>query len=243
MGRRSFMRILKFGVHQGCLKVIHVPFGTACALVNRTDGDFGEISAEMLRREAAELSSLDTSQPAPMPEQLGRRYVREAAVVYLQRPFDVKEYMNEAHINRGSRPDSIGNLADSTGDAYVTLDDSVQIVGDDDGILASDDTETYACAPYCKLYSSVPPPSTVRSLFLFIFLLLRIPDSPTVNGEESFCVQICRLLCEMEEKPNSQLAALFNTSHKLVSRYTDALAGLGKLLTSKVSTGTSFSLV
>ena len=64
-----------------------------------------------------------------------------------------------------------------------------------------------------------------------------------MNGEESFCVQICRFLCEYEEKPNSLLAAHFNTSHKLISRYLDALAGIGKLVTSKISTGTTFSLV
>lgn len=70
-----------------------------------------------------------------------------------------------------------------------------------------------------------------------------VSDAPNVNGDESFCVQLCRILCEMDEKPNTQLATVFNTSHKLISRYTDALAGLGKLLTSKVSTGTSFSIV
>lgn len=56
-------------------------------------------------------------------------------------------------------------------------------------------------------------------------------------------MQICRFLCGSEERPNSQLAVHFNTSHKLVSRYADALAGVGKLITSKVSMGTTFSLV
>uniref|UniRef100_A0A5K3EMT5 B-block_TFIIIC domain-containing protein n=1 Tax=Mesocestoides corti TaxID=53468 RepID=A0A5K3EMT5_MESCO len=215
MGRRSFMRILKFGVQQGCLKLIHVPFGTACALVNGSDGDCGEVSAEMLRKEAAELSSLEISQAESLPESTGRRHVREAAVVYLQRPFDINKYMVEAHINRGSRPDSVSELVDGNNiDNSPTSDEPSP--GDGHDLMRMENGDAFACAPYY---------------------------TPNVNGEESFCVQICRLLCRTGGKPNSQLAAHFNTSHKLMSRYTDALAGLGKLLTSKVSTGTTFSLV
>lgn len=149
LGRRAFVRLLKFGVHQGCLKVIHVPFGTACALINRNEGESGEISAEMLRREAAELSGLDPTQPSTMPEPTGRRFVREAAVVYLQRPFDVKQYMMEVHVNRGSRPDSLGNLVENPNDGSAALDDSVQIIRDDDGLAPPAD-DVLACSPFCK---------------------------------------------------------------------------------------------
>ncbi|VDK32664.1 unnamed protein product [Taenia asiatica] len=216
MGRRSFMRIVKFGVQQGCLKVIHVPFGTACALINGPDGDSGEICAEMLRKEAAELSIFDSSHSASsLPEPAGRRYVREAAVIYLQHPFDLEKYMVEAHVNRGSRPDSVAPPPEETQtDNTIVLDES--FFGDGEGLVTGEESDAFDCAPYY---------------------------APRINGEESFCVQICRFLCESEEKSNSQLAVHFNTSHKLVSRYADALAGIGKLITSKVSMGTTFSLV
>ncbi|VDM33531.1 unnamed protein product [Hydatigera taeniaeformis] len=216
MGRRSFMRIVKFGVQQGCLKVIHVPFGTACALINGSDDDSGEVCAEMLRKEAIELSILDSSQSASsLPEPTGRRYIREAAVIYLHHPFDIEKYMIEAHINRGSRPDSVVSLLGETHtENTVVLDES--LFGDGEGLATVEESDVFAYAPYY---------------------------APRINGEESFCVQICRFLCESEEKPNSQLAVHFNTSHKLVSRYADALAGVGKLITSKVSMGTTFSLV
>ncbi|KAL5108734.1 hypothetical protein TcWFU_003447 [Taenia crassiceps] len=216
MGRRSFMRIVKFGVQQGCLKVIHVPFGTACALVNGSDGDSGEICAEMLRKEAAELSILDSSHPTSSPlEPAGRRYIREAAVIYLQHPFDIEKYMIEAHINRGSRPDSVAPPPEETqnGNTPVLYE---SFFGDGEGLVAGEESDIFDCAPYY---------------------------APRINSEESFCVQICRFLCESEEKTNSQLAVHFNTSHKLISRYADALAGIGKLITSKVSMGTTFSLV
>ncbi|EUB61130.1 General transcription factor 3C polypeptide [Echinococcus granulosus] len=212
MGRRSFMRIVKFGVQQGCLKVIHVPFGTACALINSSDGDSGEVCAEMLRKEAAELSILDSSHsPSSLPEPTGRRYVREAAVIYLQHPFDIEKYMIEAHVNRGSRPDSVAPLPEETQtDNTLVLDEP--LFGDEGGLVTGEESDVFDCAPYY---------------------------APRINGEESFCVQICRFLCESEEKSNSQLAVHFNTSHKLVSRYADALAGIGKLVTSKVSIGTT----
>ena len=146
MGRRSFMRVVKFGVQQGCLKIIHVPFGTACALVNCSDGDSGEVCAEMLRKEAAELSILETSQvpSTSFPETGGRRYVREAAVIYLQCPFDIEKYMTEAHINHGSRPDTIVPLAtESQGDANFVLEEPLDEAEDDE-------KETIACAPFCK---------------------------------------------------------------------------------------------
>lgn len=147
------MRIVKFGVQQGCLKVIHVPFGTACALINSSDGDSGEICAEMLRKEAAELSILDSSHPAPSPpEPTGRRYVREAAVIYLQHTFDIEKYMIEAHINRGSRPDSVAPPPEGTqNDNTPVLDES--FFGDGEGLTMGEESDVFDCAPYCTFLS------------------------------------------------------------------------------------------
>ncbi|KAM7535413.1 hypothetical protein Aperf_G00000092131 [Anoplocephala perfoliata] len=210
MGRRSFARIVKFGIQQGCLKLIRVSFGTACALISNTDGDCGEICAELLRKESIDLSNLDDS-PMPLSETSGRHFVRDTSVLYLQHPFDIEKYMINAHIDRGSRPDSIlQHQEGAQGDSSFTLDESVLPDGD------VDEKEEFTGGPFY---------------------------APRVNGEEPFCVQVCRFLCGFEAKSNSLMAAHFNTSHRDFSKFADGLAGIGKLITSKVSVGTTFSLV
>lgn len=145
MGRRPFTRIVKFGIQQGCLKLIRVSFGTACALISNTDGDCGEICAEMLRRESIELSNLDGS-PMPPGESPGRRFVRDTSVLYLQHPFDIEKYMINAHIDRGSRPDSILQLQEgSHGGTSFGLDESVFPDCD-----VADEKEDFAGGPFCR---------------------------------------------------------------------------------------------
>ncbi|VDL50122.1 unnamed protein product [Hymenolepis diminuta] len=141
MGRRSLMRIVKFGIQQGCLKLIHVSFGTACALISNNGDDCGEICAEMLRKETLELSNLDGSLTASN-EPSGRRFVRNAAVIYLQHPFDIEKYMINAHIDHGSRPASINQ---SQEDTTLSLDDT--IIADTDII---DEKEQFSRGSFCK---------------------------------------------------------------------------------------------
>ncbi|VDO06968.1 unnamed protein product [Rodentolepis nana] len=207
MGRRSLMRIVKFGIQQGCLKLIHVSFSTACALISNSGNDCGEICAEMLRKETLELNNLDgsimTSNESP-----GRRFVRDATVIYLQHPFDVEKYMKNAHIDHGSRPASLNQPQEDTA---LALDDT--IVPDTDIV---DEKEQFSQGSFYSIH---------------------------MNGEDTFCVQICRFLSDNEAKSNSLLATHFNSSHRAVSRFADALAGIGKLATSKISVGTTFCLV
>lgn len=68
-------------------------------------------------------------------------------------------------------------------------------------------------------------------------------DSMHVNGEETVMSQICRYISDSEAKSNAQLANHFNNSHKCMSKLADCLAAIGKVLTAKVSAGTTFSLV
>nr|VZH97029.1 unnamed protein product [Spirometra erinaceieuropaei] len=214
IGRRSYLRLVKFGEQEGCLKVLSVPFNTACGLLCGTEEE-SEVTADLLQKDetafAAASDGVDHANPS-LIDNHGRRYVREAAIVCLQRPFDMQTWMQ--HSNETAKLD-----------------------------YESGDEEDFACSTYDgETVDGDRSQADVRDESIANFVNGPF-YTPNIDTEASLVVQFCRhLSTSSTPMPNSDIISFFNVSHKMAPRYAQALSSLGKLLASKLSVGPAFTL-